>query len=174
MAANICVSLAARINRDHDINKLKFRQGIEILGVVGVIMSLIYVGYELRQNTIATRSQSHQALSDVFIGAVNDVMTDQDLARIIAMGSNDINELSEGERHQFTWYVTGEMIGWELAFYSYHDGALLDEVWESWDSGYCRQLRSTGFRESWEIQASGGIGWGSSFYEHVTLCLATG
>ncbi len=154
------------------MRKRKSRQIFEVFGVVGLILSLIYVGYELRQNTIATRSQAHQALSEIFIAGTNVAMSDPVLASIILRASLESGEMTEAERNQYVFFVASEMHGWELAFYSHRDGALLDEVWESWDSGYCAEARHPAFREAWS-SFIGGVGWGKSFYEHAKSCFAS-
>ena len=42
-------------------NKQKW---IDVLGAIGVIASLIFVGFEVRQNTAAVRGATYQAISD--------------------------------------------------------------------------------------------------------------
>lgn len=37
----------------------------EIVGVVAIVLSLLFVGVQLRQNTLATRAASHHAITDV-------------------------------------------------------------------------------------------------------------
>ena len=48
------------------MNRLNTRSIIEALGVAGVVGSLIFVGMELRQNSIATRSQASATISEQF------------------------------------------------------------------------------------------------------------
>lgn len=40
------------------------RKWIDVLGAVGVIASLIFVGFEVRQNTAAVRGATYQAIAD--------------------------------------------------------------------------------------------------------------
>ena len=42
--------------------KISFRDVAEIIAVVSVIISLIFIGLEFRQNTIATRAAAYQEL----------------------------------------------------------------------------------------------------------------
>lgn len=42
--------------------KLENRQIVEIFGVLAVVISLIFVGLELRQSTIASRAAAYQEI----------------------------------------------------------------------------------------------------------------
>ena len=53
----------------------------ETLAALGVIASLVFVGWEIRQNTAATRGQTRQALADASRELTLAISTDSDLRR---------------------------------------------------------------------------------------------
>ena len=152
------------------MKKRQLRHATAVVGVIGIVISLIYVGYELRQNTIATRAQGHQELVAITISGIDLQLSDQTLASVVDRGNADISSLSEAERSRFSLYIFRVLNMWELAYYQYRDGALNFEVWESWNSWECERVKLPGVREVWR-SAELGAGWGKSFREHVKSCL---
>lgn len=58
----------------------------QIFAVVGVIASLIFVGYQIRQNTRALRATSHHAVTDSF-NAINTLtISDPKVGRLFQLG----------------------------------------------------------------------------------------
>ncbi len=150
--------------------KRQLRHATEVVGVIGIVLSLIYVGYEMRQNTIATRAQGHQALAAMYVSGIDLQISDQTFASLVARGKTDISSLSEAERNRFRLYVARELNVWELAFYNYRDGALSFEIWASANSWQCEWVTSPGVEEVWKSFESG-AGWEKSFRAHVNSCL---
>jgi len=144
------------------MKKRQLRHATEVVGVIGIIISLIYVGYEMRQNTIATRAQGHQALTAMYVSGIDLQISDPTFASLVAIGKTDISSLSEVERTRFRSYVARELNVWELAFYNYRDGALSSEIWASANSWECEWIKSPGVEKVWKSFESS-AGWESHF-----------
>ena len=84
----------------------------EILGAVGVIVTLGYLAHQIRQNTNATRSQSVQSLAES--GATMNAMIVEkpDVAQMFLTGMSDYRSLSTEDRLRFTFLISQ----WLLAF----------------------------------------------------------
>ena len=70
----------------------------ELVGVVVVIASLIFVGLQIRQNTEVSRLTAAQAYADVdnaFVGIIN---TSQNLADILHRGSEEELQIDDCQR----------------------------------------------------------------------------
>ena len=65
------------------------RRIAELIGLVGVIASLIFVGVEIRQNSIATRAATDAAVADGFRELNLVLASSPDLARALAAYSGD-------------------------------------------------------------------------------------
>ena len=153
-----------------EMKKRQSRHAIEVVGVIGIVISMIYVGYELRQNNIATRAQGHQELAALWISGIDLEISDQTFSSLVERGKADISSLAEAERRRFELYVSRYLNIWELSFYNYRDGALNFEIWESGNSFQCEWVKLPGVEETWRSNELG-AGWEKSFREHVNSCL---
>ena len=61
---------------------IRKRQIFELTGLISVVFSLIFVGFEIRQNTRAVRSATYIAISNQVIGISRDIATDERLSRL--------------------------------------------------------------------------------------------
>ncbi len=102
----------------------------EIVGALGVIVSLAYLAVQIRQNTRSVRSASFQeAIRDVI--AVTDVLsTDQELSRIYWKGLADFGSLEPDERRRFSSILVGMFRRFENIVYQTQQGALEAGSWE--------------------------------------------
>jgi hypothetical protein len=83
--------------------------GIEkTLAAVGVIVSLLFVGYEIRQNTNVARAAAIQATADQILQWQAEAAHDDEWIRIstfLATGGT-FDELSAEDRTRYTWVVS--------------------------------------------------------------------
>ncbi len=81
-----------------------WRETAEVLGVIGVIATLIFVAFEIRQNTSAVRSATIQAISEQSYDSNYRLAENPDLLALIRKSDNQ-EPLTESERDQiFTWW----------------------------------------------------------------------
>ena len=105
----------------------------EIIGAIAVVLSLLYVGYQVKQNTNAVRSSVHQALINHVAATEGLVLTDGTLAELIVKGTNDPSSLSPSERLRLEKYITLEFVNWENAYLNWRMGLLDEKGWRVWD-----------------------------------------
>jgi hypothetical protein len=89
----------------------------QVIGAIAVVISLIYVALQIRQNTNAVRSATAQAVHEHFSIWYNLVAADVELAQIAANGLRDYSSLSEQERVRF--------VATFMSFISYSQNAFL-------------------------------------------------
>lgn len=111
-------------------NKLTFiTQIAEIISAIAVVLSLIYVGVQVNQNTKATQSAMRQSVAD---NDITYLMTSLDNS-ILAVASykveNDI-ELSGVEMSQLVARQHVNFRVFENAFYQYEQELLEPETWK--------------------------------------------
>ena len=82
----------------------------EIVGAVAVVISLIYVGVQIRQNTISQNA-------------------------LIEKATNDIHSLSNEELRQLRFTYFGFFNIWHIAYKNHHRGMLEKQVLEEWERG---------------------------------------
>jgi hypothetical protein len=73
----------------------------QIIGALAVVISLIYVALQIRQNTNAIRSATAQTVHEHFANWYHLIAADAELAQIAANGLRDYASLSEKEKVRF-------------------------------------------------------------------------
>jgi hypothetical protein len=150
----------------------------QIIGAAAVVVSLIYVGRQIADNTTEVRANSAREL--IVFGQEIDswVVTNPELADILTAGNSDYESLSPSHRLRFNQYVNTSLNLWERAFYYRQDGLLDDDGWTSWDT-YIRARMQMGFgwpdgkaddtwRRAWRV---GEAVYGEAFRRHVNSVL---
>src|SRR6202008_2926926 len=89
----------------------------QVIGAIAVVVSLIYVALQIRQNTAAVRSATAQSVHEHFAGWYNAFATDASLPEIGVKGLKDYGSLSETEKARF--------VACFMAFLSYGQNAFL-------------------------------------------------
>jgi hypothetical protein len=96
----------------------------QTIGVAAILASLVFVGYQIRQNTRALRATSHHAVSDSF-NAINTLIAgDPRVARIWRLGLAGLDTLDEDERASFGFIALAYMRIFETLHYQYLTGVL--------------------------------------------------
>ncbi len=112
----------------------------EVFGGIAVIVSLVFVGLEIRQNTAASRAATYQEM----IRASNEYLlvigTDPDLSLIMYRASNDSlrERLSGLDQLQ---YFNVRRVFWrnmENAYVQHQIGVLGDAEWDTYHGLACR------------------------------------
>ena len=101
----------------------------EFIGGLAVIASLVYVGLQVRQNTLSVREANSQRVSDAALQYVTTLGSDPQVASTFNRGLAG-EELSPAEQAQFTYLYHGWLRQTEQTFYLFRNGSLDVELWE--------------------------------------------
>ena len=97
----------------------------------GVVLSLIFVGFEIRQNTQAVRGATYQSLTESSMELLFRVADDPEVgAQIDAWGAGA--ELDPAVRSKVEALVTAYLRHLENAYYQMEEGTLRPEFLENW------------------------------------------
>ena len=143
---------------------MKKKEIIEILGLVAIIGSLIFVGIEIRQNSLAVRGATHQSISEQVTKLYMSVATDERLAELVSQmlpNDNDTlrDELNAADRLSLDFIVLTGLRRIENIYLQKLDGILLDQAFERIGLEFYQTKYSI---ETWERYKSG---FDSSFIE---------
>jgi len=126
----------------------------ETLAALGVIASLVFVGFEIRQNTSATRSATQNAIYDAGRQGTIAVLGNGPLIEVEVAVQNDPTVLEtldgtvEGRLHEGLWNMRfSEM---ENAHFHFREGTLTDELWSGWKGYIVERAATPSFRHYWE------------------------
>jgi hypothetical protein len=144
---------------------------IDIVGVIAVLLGLLFVGLELRQNSDLLRITATQTLASEYGDALEVMAYEGEAACVYALGINGLHNLNDVQRLRF--FVQMFLIfrsAEQLHYYSL-EGMVEDRVWR----GFQRQLREVanlpGVREWWQLRRS----WFSdAFQEYIDSVIESG
>ena len=130
----------------------KFRGVVELIGMVAVAASLVFVGLEIRQNALATRGATQQELAAsaqalALLVAETGELSDL-LARVSGIarspGEEILSDFSPGEALRVGSFYLSVFRLWEEAYYQYGLGNLDPELWGGWKTNMVDRLSRDG------------------------------
>ena len=126
----------------------------EILGSAVVVLSLIFIGLELRQNTNALYTNSWQQVIDKMIDLDISEATDQALGKVMIEGEANPDALSDEERWRFYRVAQARLGQLEFAYLAKINGTLDEFHWGAME-GYLRHMLCLpGYVQFWENMGS--------------------
>lgn len=101
----------------------------QVAAAVGVILSLVFVGYEIRQNTQVSRAGAVQSITEEIVQWQAAAAQNDDWIRIITFLTNGGThaELSPEDRLRYTWVVTSTERLMEARFVQVQLGIIREE-----------------------------------------------
>jgi len=121
----------------------------EILAAVGVVVSVLYLAIQVRQNTRSVRASTYQEFSESFRDFRTLLIGDERLGTLWGRGLRSRSELSMPERAQFDALLMNFLRGVEVSFYQESQGLLDAAFYKGWLDEALAIWRQTGPREWW-------------------------
>ena len=122
----------------------------EALGLIVVIGSLIFVGFQIRQNAKATRAASMNNIMESWGEAYTRISENENLAEIVWSGAQDPNQLSDVPRWRFALFVNGIFYSWHNAYYQWTIGTYEAQAWAGQADLMTNILHLPGIRTIWD------------------------
>lgn len=76
----------------------------EIVGAIAVLVTLIYLAMQIRQNTYQTRAAATQDTIHLWNEISQAVLTDRSVAELIEKGNNNLSSLDPADRQRYSNY----------------------------------------------------------------------
>ena len=140
----------------------------EIVGAVAVVISLIYLAIQVRQNTKAQRTENFSRALDRVAAMQASLSQDSDTAALFSKGVTDTANLAPNERIRFTWAMYELFGAFEFIYFAAISDEIPDEVWQRWSAGVAFWLGFPGVRTWWDVRP---IPFTDSFTEFVEALL---
>lgn len=141
----------------------------EVVGGIGIIVSILYLALEIDQNTESVRAANHLALIEQ-LGVVRSwSVQDGEFADIAHRGWNDFESLDAVERSRFVEFSDQNFDVWELGFSMGERGLVPADIMDAFNDGYCRGV-TPGTRLIWQTYTRGA--YSADFSEYVDACFA--
>ena len=117
----------------------KLKSLLELSGAGAILVGLIFVGLELRQNTAALQAETMRGLTDSTTEYMLLLATDREINRLMRKGRRDLSSLDETESSQFFYIQRTRWIRMQMAFLQWRRGTLGDEDWEFYKQFLCSE-----------------------------------
>ena len=118
--------MAVRIEMSERKNR-QVKAVIELAGAIAVLIGLVFVGLELRQNTVAVQSATFQGMTNTSSDFLVAVASEPELRRVWAAALNSPNDLSSEDRQIFAFLQQSLTLRMQNAFRQWQTGTLSDE-----------------------------------------------
>lgn len=122
----------------------------ELLGAIGVIISLGYLAHQVRQNTRSVRAASYQSWFASYDSFSNLLLGDPGLDALLHRAASAPQDLTPEERRRFLGVLRRAFRQLENLYYQHRQGMIDRELFEAWQSIYARSAQGPLFREFWE------------------------
>ena len=121
----------------------------EIVGGVAVVVSLVYLAIQVRQNTYSVRSASLQANTALWSSMLSN-LANPGLVEAYAAGLTGRKDISPLQYTQFFLLCRGLFVAFEDQHYQFRHGILDEETYRGYERAISEQLLAfRGFRIWW-------------------------
>jgi len=140
----------------------------EIVGALAVVITLVYLAVQLRQNAMSQRATVEQQIATGLSESFR-INADTDIPRIWALAYRDFAELTEIEAAKFAFFLFSHLKQFEHAYIQHEMGNLSDVSWEAIDRTFRETVTiSDGARQYWKFRRTA---FHEGFCAHVDRAL---
>ena len=141
----------------------------EVIGGIGIIVSILYLAMEINQNTESVQAANHLALIEQ-LGVVRSwTIQNAEFADIAMRGNANFESLGAAESSRFTNFTNQYFDVWELGFSMGQRGLVPTDIIDAFNNGFCRTMPGPGSLSVW---VSGTATFSADFSEYVEACFA--
>jgi len=124
----------------------------EFLSGVAVVVSLIYLSLQIRQNTRSQSTESYARALDRIAALQARMSQTGEFSDILIKGTIDHLQLSQRERIQFTWAFYEMFSTFEFMYHQSLAGSLPTPVWQRWADTLLWWMSFPGVQAWWDAR----------------------
>ena len=124
----------------------------EIIAAVTVVASLIYVGIQLRQNTLTIRVAAGQTHVDAYATLLGQLTDSSDLLEAWVKSARDFDVLNPVEQTHVRAFVGVMFRNFEGAYIQHEQGVLDDRFWTGMLRSMSDQYAHAAIRDFWSVR----------------------
>ena len=122
----------------------------DFLSGIAVVVTLLYLAHQVRQNTKSTHSATYQAIVSTMSTFSRELAYDSERSDIFSRGMIHPEELTVSERIRFYLLQTSYFRNFENIHFQYNAGAIPDDVWKGWEYRVASSLKTPGCLLWWQ------------------------
>jgi hypothetical protein len=124
----------------------------ELVAAFMVIISIFYLGMQVKQNNISTRLDSVQKINSNFSLLWEAISENGEVADIYYRGMNGYGQLENVEKMRFTALLNRIMRVVQGMYYERQQGVVDDILWSSFQAPLNDAFQLQGYLEYWELK----------------------
>ena len=124
---------------------------LQILGGIGVIASMIYVGIQIRNNARAMRAATYQQLSALTIQGWHSMAHNGETMDIVLRAMDDFSAVSRVEKARFRMVVMAQARSYENAWFQFKIGTLRKSDWKAFTVDFETFFSTPGTKAAWPL-----------------------
>jgi hypothetical protein len=121
----------------------------ELVGGIAVILTLLYLAAQIRQNTISNRQTALQTISVQNAEWLSLIVQDEDVARIFRSGQYDLESLENEDAVRYGMLMTQFCRVFDTQYHQYLSGALTEDLWVSSERSIAFVMNRKGSKLWW-------------------------
>ena len=126
----------------------------EFIGGIAVVISLVYLAVQIRQNTKSVRASTYQAILDSSRSDTELLLVHPHLERVYRVGRRNPEKLNDDERPLFRMLVAQLLLSAESLFLQHQQGAIDSDYWQRRQQTLRGLLSQPGVRQWWAARGT--------------------
>ncbi len=122
----------------------------EFIGGVAVLVTLVYLALQVRQNTKVVASNTQSGLFETWSALSSDVIKDPAVAGLLVAARDPSATFSREDEVRFEWLSVRLFGQWENAYAQLLEGIFDPKHWTAYDALYREWMQGHHFRAHWE------------------------
>lgn len=123
----------------------------EILSALGVIASLLFVGWQIRENTVATKAHIHEQITQSYLAWLGSAIANPEAyATGIKVTEAELSSLSDAEKTFFFGTALGYFKQFELMYVQNRKGIMDGDIWDAWSVYILMYFHQPGIQVWWK------------------------
>lgn len=133
---------------------MTLQETLQILGGIGVIASMIYIGIQIRNNARALRAATYQQLSVISMQGWLTMGHNGETTGIMLRGMDDFSALTRVEKARFRFILMGYTKGFENAWFQNKIGTFRENDWKAMTADMHSFFSTPGTQAAWPLVKS--------------------
>ena len=126
----------------------------EFIGGIAVVITLVYLAVQIRQNTKSVRASTYQAILDSSRSDTELLLVHPHLERVYRVGRRNPEKLNDDERPLFRMLVAQLLLSSESLFLQHQQGAIDSDYWQRRQQTLRGLLSQPGVRQWWAARGT--------------------
>jgi len=127
----------------------------ELIGAVAVIITLIYLAVQVRQNTLSNQNSASQTISAQYSEWLSLIIENESVAHIYRLGQQDLDQLTDEEKIRYGMLLTQLCRACESQYQQHRTKMAPEEMWESTLGALVSVFSRPGGSEWWDKYGDG-------------------